>query len=156
MESGGLFEVADPSPPNEPEGKHDQQRREPEESCVSIEGRQNRDGEGCGRLAPLSVTVGRSDREDVRTGRQMRVKGRSARTGFYPILIQALQGDFFSSPETLSEFRRILLLGDIGYLVPFPLGLSVLGKAGMRMSQDRMRVRLRARCISPIAGSTFQ
>jgi len=43
---------------------------------------------------------------------------------------RALQGDFFSSPETLFEFRRILLLGDIGHLVPFPLGLSVLGKVG--------------------------
>jgi beta-lactamase class A len=43
---------------------------------------------------------------------------------------RALQGCFFSHPETLFQFRRILLLGDITYLVPFPLGLSVLGKAG--------------------------
>jgi beta-lactamase class A len=43
---------------------------------------------------------------------------------------RALQGNFFSHPETLFQFRRILLLGDINYLVPFPLGLSVFGKAG--------------------------
>jgi beta-lactamase class A len=43
---------------------------------------------------------------------------------------RALQGKFFSHRETLFQFRRILLLGDINYLVPFPLGLSVLGKAG--------------------------
>jgi beta-lactamase class A len=43
---------------------------------------------------------------------------------------RALQGHFFSHPETLFQFRRILLLGDINYLVPFPLGLSVFGKAG--------------------------
>ena len=43
---------------------------------------------------------------------------------------RALQGRFFSHPETLFQFRRILLLGDINHLVPFPLGLSVFGKAG--------------------------
>jgi beta-lactamase class A len=43
---------------------------------------------------------------------------------------RALQGSFFSHPETLQEFRRILSLGDITYLVPFPLGASVFGKAG--------------------------
>jgi beta-lactamase class A len=43
---------------------------------------------------------------------------------------RALQGRFFSHRETLFQFRRILLLGDINYLVPFPLGLSVFGKAG--------------------------
>jgi beta-lactamase class A len=43
---------------------------------------------------------------------------------------RALQGRFFSHPETLFQFRRILLLGDINSLVPFPLGLSVFGKAG--------------------------
>jgi hypothetical protein len=41
-----------------------------------------------------------------------------------------LQGEFFSHEETLFQFRRILLLGDINHLVPFPLGLSVFGKAG--------------------------
>jgi beta-lactamase class A len=43
---------------------------------------------------------------------------------------RALQGSFFSHKETLFQFRRILLLGDINHLVPFPLGLSVFGKAG--------------------------
>jgi beta-lactamase class A len=43
---------------------------------------------------------------------------------------RALQGQFFSHQETLVQFRRILLLGDINYLVPFPIGLSVFGKAG--------------------------
>jgi beta-lactamase class A len=43
---------------------------------------------------------------------------------------RALQGEFFSHRETLFEFRRILSLGDISYLVPFPLGASVFGKAG--------------------------
>jgi beta-lactamase class A len=43
---------------------------------------------------------------------------------------RALQGRFFSHRETLFQFRRILSLGDINHLVPFPLGLSVFGKAG--------------------------
>ncbi len=43
---------------------------------------------------------------------------------------RALQGRFFSHGETLFQFRRILSLGDINHLVPFPLGLSVFGKAG--------------------------
>jgi beta-lactamase class A len=43
---------------------------------------------------------------------------------------RALQGKFFVDRQTLREFRRILSLGDITYLVPFPLGASVFGKAG--------------------------
>ncbi len=43
---------------------------------------------------------------------------------------RALQGHFFSHERTLFQFRRILSLGDINHLVPFPLGLSVFGKAG--------------------------
>lgn len=43
---------------------------------------------------------------------------------------RALQGKFFSHPQTLEQFRRILSLGDINYLVRFPLGMSVFGKAG--------------------------
>src|SRR5205085_9197637 len=43
---------------------------------------------------------------------------------------RALQGKFFSHRETLFEFRRIFLLGDSNYLVPFLLGMSVFGKAG--------------------------
>ncbi len=43
---------------------------------------------------------------------------------------RALRGEFFSHRETRFQFRRILSLGDINYLVPFPLGMSVFGKAG--------------------------
>jgi beta-lactamase class A len=43
---------------------------------------------------------------------------------------RALQGRFFRSQQTLQQFRRILSLGDITYMVPFPLGASVFGKAG--------------------------
>lgn len=43
---------------------------------------------------------------------------------------RALQGEFFSHRQTLAEFRRILSLGDINYLVRFPLGISAFGKAG--------------------------
>jgi beta-lactamase class A len=43
---------------------------------------------------------------------------------------RALQGKFFSHHETLEEFRRLLSLGDINYLVRFPLGISSFGKAG--------------------------
>jgi len=43
---------------------------------------------------------------------------------------RALQGEFFSHGQTLEEFRRILSLGDINYLVRFPLGISAFGKAG--------------------------
>ncbi len=42
----------------------------------------------------------------------------------------ALQGTYFRNQETLHQFRRILSLGDITYIVPFPLGASVFGKAG--------------------------
>jgi len=43
---------------------------------------------------------------------------------------RALQGGFFRNQETLTEFRRILALGDINYLVGFPLGVNAFGKAG--------------------------
>ena len=43
---------------------------------------------------------------------------------------RALQGAFFSHHQSLFQFRRILLLGDITSLVPFPIGMSVFGKAG--------------------------
>lgn len=43
---------------------------------------------------------------------------------------QALEGKLFSHRQTLEEFRRILSLGDINYLVRFPLGISGFGKAG--------------------------
>jgi beta-lactamase class A len=43
---------------------------------------------------------------------------------------RALPGQFFRNRQTLVQFRRILSLGDITYLVPFPLGANVFGKAG--------------------------
>jgi len=43
---------------------------------------------------------------------------------------RALQGEFFKNGETLQAFRRILSLGDITSLVPFPLGINAFGKAG--------------------------
>jgi beta-lactamase class A len=43
---------------------------------------------------------------------------------------RALEGRFFAHRQTLEEFRRILSIGDINYLVRFPLGISAFGKAG--------------------------
>jgi len=43
---------------------------------------------------------------------------------------RALQGDFFDHDETLAEFRRILAMGDVIWLVPFPLGVSAFAKGG--------------------------
>jgi beta-lactamase class A len=43
---------------------------------------------------------------------------------------RALQGEFFSHRQTLEEFRRILSIGDINYLVRLPLAISAFGKAG--------------------------
>ena len=43
---------------------------------------------------------------------------------------RALQGAFFTHPETLHEFRRILTLCDFIYLVPLPLGVSAYAKSG--------------------------
>lgn len=43
---------------------------------------------------------------------------------------RALQGELFSHPETLTELRRILSLGDAIYLLPLPLGVSAYVKGG--------------------------
>ena len=43
---------------------------------------------------------------------------------------RALQGAFFTHPDTLHEFRRILTLCDFIYLVPLPLGMSAYAKSG--------------------------
>ncbi len=43
---------------------------------------------------------------------------------------RALQGAFFTHPETLNEFRRIHTLCDFIYLVPLPLGASAYAKSG--------------------------
>ncbi len=56
---------------------------------------------------------------------------------------RALQGEFFDGRETLEEFRRILSLGDITSLVPFPIGINAFGKAGYWDSPGQ-----HARCIA--------
>jgi beta-lactamase class A len=43
---------------------------------------------------------------------------------------RALQGDFFDHNETLNEFRAILSIGDIIWLLPLPLGVSAFAKGG--------------------------
>lgn len=43
---------------------------------------------------------------------------------------RALQGQFFTDPATLTEFRRILSLGDAIWLVPLPLGARAFVKGG--------------------------
>jgi beta-lactamase class A len=56
---------------------------------------------------------------------------------------RALQGKFFRNQQTLEQFRRIMSLGDITYIVPFPLGPNVFGKAGYFDSPGQ-----HARCIA--------
>lgn len=56
---------------------------------------------------------------------------------------RALAGQFFRTKQTLMQFRRILTLGDITDLVPFPIGMSVFGKAGYFDSPGN-----HARCIA--------
>jgi beta-lactamase class A len=56
---------------------------------------------------------------------------------------RTLRGRFFEHRQTLQQFRRILALGDINYLVPFPLGLTGYGKAGYFDSPGH-----HARCIA--------
>lgn len=41
-----------------------------------------------------------------------------------------LQGKFFKHPETLNEYRRILNLGDVIWIVEFPLGTTTFAKGG--------------------------
>jgi beta-lactamase class A len=60
---------------------------------------------------------------------------------------RTLHGRFFEHRQTLQQFQRILALGDINYLVPFPLGLTGFGKAGYFDSPGH-----HARCI---AGGTY-
>jgi beta-lactamase class A len=56
---------------------------------------------------------------------------------------RALPGRFFQNRETLRQFRRILSLGDIIDLVPFPIGVNAFGKAGYFDSPGS-----HARCIA--------
>jgi beta-lactamase class A len=43
---------------------------------------------------------------------------------------RSLQGDFFKHDETLHEYRTILSIGDIIWLLPLPLGVSAFAKGG--------------------------
>jgi beta-lactamase class A len=43
---------------------------------------------------------------------------------------RALQGEFFQNDQTLNEFRAIMSIGDIVYLLPVPLGVSAFAKGG--------------------------
>ena len=54
----------------------------------------------------------------------------SSADDFVSYYSRALQGEFFTHPETLNEFRRVLTLCDFIYLVPLPLGTSAYAKSG--------------------------
>lgn len=54
----------------------------------------------------------------------------SSADDFVSYYSRALQGAFFSHPQTLTEFRRVLTLCDFIYLVPLPLGVSAYAKSG--------------------------
>ncbi len=54
----------------------------------------------------------------------------SSADDFVSFYARALQGEFFKNQETLSEFRRILSLGDVISIVPFPPGASAFAKGG--------------------------
>ena len=54
----------------------------------------------------------------------------SSADDFVSFYSRALQGTFFNNPATLTEYRRILSLGDAIWLVPLPLGLSAFCKGG--------------------------
>jgi beta-lactamase class A len=43
---------------------------------------------------------------------------------------RGLQGEFFQNDQTLNEFRAILSLGDVIWLLPVPLGVSAFAKGG--------------------------
>jgi beta-lactamase class A len=43
---------------------------------------------------------------------------------------RALRGQFFKHRETLAEFREILAMGDVIWLLPLPLGVSAFAKGG--------------------------
>jgi beta-lactamase class A len=43
---------------------------------------------------------------------------------------RSLQGEFFKNKETLGEFKRILSIGDVISILPFPAGISAFAKGG--------------------------
>ncbi|MGY0782136.1 serine hydrolase [Azospirillum argentinense] len=54
----------------------------------------------------------------------------SSADDFVSFYARALHGEFFRHAETLQEFRRILAMGDVIFLVPMPLGASAFAKGG--------------------------
>lgn len=43
---------------------------------------------------------------------------------------RALQGEFFEHEQTLNEYRALLSIGDVIWLLPLPLGVSAFAKGG--------------------------
>ena len=43
---------------------------------------------------------------------------------------RGLQGEFFKNDQTLNEFRAILSIADVIWLLPVPLGASAFAKGG--------------------------
>jgi beta-lactamase class A len=54
----------------------------------------------------------------------------SSANDFVSYYSRALQGAFFTHPETLTEFRRVLTLCDYISLIPLPSGVSAYAKSG--------------------------
>ncbi len=54
----------------------------------------------------------------------------SSADDFVSYYAHALQGEFFKNPQTLSQFRQILSMGDAIWKMPLPLGVSAFLKGG--------------------------
>ena len=54
----------------------------------------------------------------------------SSADDFVSYYSRALQGEFFKNPQTLSQFRQILSMGDAIWKMPMPLGVSAFTKGG--------------------------
>ena len=54
----------------------------------------------------------------------------SSADDFVSYYSRALQGEFFKNPQTLSQFRQILSMGDAIWKMPMPLGVSAFVKGG--------------------------
>ena len=54
----------------------------------------------------------------------------SSADDFVAYYSRALQGEFFKNPQTLSQFRQILSMGDAIWKMPMPLGVSAFTKGG--------------------------
>jgi hypothetical protein len=54
----------------------------------------------------------------------------SSADDFVSYYSRVLQGEFFKNPQTLSQFRQILSMGDAIWKMPLPLGVSAFLKGG--------------------------